>query len=126
MASPEFPHSEPPRESESLPYALAVRFPAEQPAGQAYTAAQEALYHAETADVSVFRFQLNRVWHVAALGVLPPPELAQQLAAILTEGEPVSLPTELWQLLRQRRQQAIRQAPWVERHVRPEPPDEQA
>jgi hypothetical protein len=103
-----------------------ARFPTEASAGAAYLAAQAALYTAPEADVSVFRLQLNRVWHVAALGEQPPANLADQLTAILAAGEPVSLPTAVLAELARRRAQAMRQAPWVERHLRPIPPQEQA
>jgi hypothetical protein len=118
--SPESPRGEPRPEHEPLPYTQAARFAGEQPAAHAYAAAQDAIYTGPPNDLSVFRFRLNQVWHVAALGLQPPSELAQALTAILAAGEPATLPDDLWQLLTQRRQQATRLGPWVERHERPE------
>lgn len=124
MPSPERPRHEPSHEPEPVPYRRAARFPGERPAGQAYFAAQNAIYRTPACDVSVFRFQLDRVWHVAALGQPPPAALAVRLDTLLGAGEAVTLPPELVAILAQRRALAIRQAPWVERHQRPLPPNE--
>ena len=70
-------------------------------------------------DLSTFRVQINRVWHVAVLGETPPEDLDQRLSAILSAGEPTTLPDELLGLLMERRRQATKLAPWVERHHRP-------
>ena len=108
------------REHEPIPYQRAARFAGEQPAGVAYFQAQEAVYAAVGAvDVSVYRFQLDRIYHVAVLGQPPPPELDATLAGILAAGEPATLPPQVLQQLAERRRQASRQAPWVQRHHRP-------
>src|SRR5438105_433479 len=107
-------------EQERPPYAQAARFPGEQPAGRAYRQAQAAVYRYRTdVDLSTFRLQINQVWHVAVLGETPPEDLEQQLASILAAGEPVSLPDDLLGLLAERRRQAARLGPWVQRHYRP-------
>jgi len=124
MPSPERPRDEPNPETAPLPYARAARFAGEPAAGRAYAAAQALIYQATDCDLSVFRFQLSRVWHVAALGQTPPADLAGHLEALLAAGEPVTLPPELLRIFAQRRAQATRQAPWVERHRRPLPPTE--
>ena len=103
-----------------MPYYRASRFPGERPAGQAYLAAQEALFrYPQPVDVSVYRFQLNRVYHVTVLGEPPPEELDQTLAALLATGEPAALPPEVVKLLVQRRRQATRHGSWSEGHYRP-------
>jgi len=102
-----------------MPYLRAARFAEERLAGHAYEQAQRALYARPDSDVSVYRLQLNQVWHVAALGEPPPVDLADTLEQILGSGEPVSLPDDVLTLLHQRRAVAIRQGPWVERHHRP-------
>ena len=127
MASPERgpdgPEEPVSREHEPVPYHRAARFAGEQPAGRAYTQAQRVIYEApQPVDVSVFRLQLNRLWHVAALGLVPPAPVLQALETILATGEPAERPAEVWQTLRQRRAQAARQGPWVERHHRPGKP----
>jgi hypothetical protein len=63
------PGGEPNPEREALPrYGRAARFPGEEAAGAAYFAAQEVIYGArENLDLSAYRFELNRVSHVAAL-----------------------------------------------------------
>src|SRR3712207_4245476 len=102
------------------PYQRAARFAAEQPAGRAYFAAQRVIYEApQPIDVSVFRLQFQRLWHVAALGLLPPAPVLQAMETILATGEPAELPREVWQALAERRAQQIRRGPWTEHHHRP-------
>ncbi len=102
-----------------MPYHRAARFADEHGAGQAYTRAQHAIYARPDSDVSVYRLQLNRSWHVAAVGETPPVDLAETLTDILAAGDPTALPDEVLKLLVQRRAAAVREGPWVERHHRP-------
>ena len=83
------PDGGPSPEGEDLPrYHQAARFAGEEPACLAYFAAQEAIYtHAGEIDLSAYRFQLNRVYHVAVLGNPPPTELHDRLRAILAAGD---------------------------------------
>ena len=114
------PEQHPRREQEPAAYQRAARFAGEQPAGRAYAAAQRVIYEApQPIDVSVFRLQLNQRWHVAALGLASPTPVLTALEAILATGEPADLPQEVWQALAERRAQAIRRGPWMERHYRP-------
>ncbi len=108
-------------EGEGLPrYHLAARFASEGPAGAAYFAAQEAIYdHAGDVDLSAYRFQLNRVYHVAVLGDPPPTALHDALRAILWTGEPATVPEDVLKLLNARRAEATGAGPWVEGHYRP-------
>jgi hypothetical protein len=122
--SPEPPEDPPVPETARPPYLRAARFADEPPSRRAYNSAQQALYATPQSDVSVYRLQLNRVWHLAALGELPPPELADQLDAIFATGEPATLPAEVLTFLVERRAQATRIGRWVERHERPLPPDQ--
>ena len=119
MPAPEWPDQS--KEPRPEPYQLASHFPNEQSAGRAYFAAQEAIFEVEC-DLSTFRFQLNRVYHVAVVGEPPPEALERSLRRILAAGEPTSLPTEVFALLQERRARAIRQGPWIERHHRPGQP----
>jgi hypothetical protein len=116
MSSPEFPGGEPDLERESLPYCRAARFAGERPAGQAYFQAQEAMRTGPANDLSVYRLQLDRVFHVVVLGDPPPAPLHDALTTILSAGEPTTLPAEVLRTLAQRRAHAIRLAPWVEGH----------
>jgi hypothetical protein len=117
---PDRPEPHPTPEQEPGRYQRAARFAGERPAGQAYAAVQQVIYEApEPTEVSVYRLQFNRVWHVAALGLVPPASVLQALEAILDTGEPAELPAEVWQALAERRAQATRRGPWVERHHRP-------
>ena len=115
MPSHEHPHGP---EREPVPYQRASRFPGEQSAGTAYAAVDRALFVADC-DLSAFRFHLNRVYHVAVLGEVPPAELAARIDGILAAGEPVTLPHDVLELLVARRAQQRRLGPWVERHHRP-------
>jgi hypothetical protein len=109
--------------AEPLPYFQAARFRGERPAGRAYFRAQEAIRDAEC-DVSVFRVRLEQDWHVAVLGQTPPESLDRSLRRILAWGEPTTLPDDILQQLRERRTQATKLGPWIERHARPVPPKE--
>jgi hypothetical protein len=114
---------EPPQKHDAGSYLRAARFPGERPAGQAYFAVQRVIYEApQPLDLSVFRLQLNQLWHVAALGIVPPAPVLQAVERILDTGEPVTLPEEVVGALQERRAQATRQAPWVQRHFRPGKP----
>ena len=105
-----------------LPYQRASRFAGERPAGRAYIDAQRVLYEAPESDLSVYRLQMNRLWYVAALGLVPPAPVLQAIEQILDRGEPAELPAEVWDTLHGRRRQATRLGPWVERHRRPDEP----
>ncbi|HEV2121576.1 MAG TPA: hypothetical protein VGW38_02230, partial [Chloroflexota bacterium] len=88
----------------------------------AYTVAQQVIYEAPESDVSVFRLQVNQLWYVAALGLVPPAPVLAAIERILDTGEPAELPTEVWQAFHERRRQATRLGPWVTRHHRPGEP----
>jgi hypothetical protein len=103
-----------------IPYFKVARFPGERPAGQAYTQAQELIYRAPECELSVYRLQLETVWHVAVVGEQPRRQLQRRLEAILSSGKPASLPEEILRELERRRAQATKLGPWVERHVRQE------
>jgi hypothetical protein len=119
MPSPEQPaDADPPS-----PYFQAARFSGERPAGRAYARAQDLIYQ-EPCDLSAYRFLLDRSWHVAVLGEPPPAALERSLRRILAWGESTTLPDDILQQLWQRRTQATKLAPWVERHVRSVPPKE--
>ena len=116
---PERPDHHPAREHEPAPYHRVSHFAGEQPAGHAYFAAQRAIFEGPPNDLSTYRFQLDRVYHVAVLGQPPPPELDATLAAILAAGEPATLPTPVLRQLAERRAEATKHGPWVQRHYRP-------
>ncbi len=99
-------------------YELAARFPAERLARRAYFRAQDAVFRAPC-DLSVSRFLLDRISHVAVIGVTPPEELDRDLRRILRTGELTPLPSTIVLLLWQRRLDANREGSWVERHFRP-------
>lgn len=102
-------------EQDSTPFCRAARFAGEQPAGLAYFQTQQLIFESDS-DLSVYRLQLNRVWHVAILGQPPPENIALTLRLILSTGAPTVLPADLCRLLEERRAQAIKCGPWVEQH----------
>lgn len=108
------------RESEPVPYHKTSRFPGERPAGRVYDRLQEMIYRAPACDLSVYRLQLNRIFHVTVLGQLPPEDLDRRITQLLARGEATALPPDALAALVERRRQAARIAPWVERHQRPE------
>ena len=101
------------------PYIRAARFTGEQPAGHAYVALQQAIFTAAPNDLSAYRFQLDGVYHVAVVGVRPPPALEERLMAILAAGVPTELPASVQQTLLARRAQVTPHGPWWEGHYRP-------
>ena len=114
------PDQRPQSAREAPPYQRAARFSGERPAGEAYFAVQRVIYDApQPVDVSSFRLRLNNLWHVAALGVMPPATVLHAIESILSAGEPAELPAEVWQALHRRRAQATRLGPWIEAHHRP-------
>ena len=117
---PDRPDQNPAHDQDPPLYQRAARFAGEQPAGRAYTQAQRVIYEApQPTDISVYRLQLNRLWHVAALGFVPPAPVLQALEAILATGEPAELPPDVWHALTERRAQQIRRGSWTEGHHRP-------
>jgi hypothetical protein len=106
-------------EQAPLPYYQAAHFDTEQAAATAYFAAQAAIYQDPANDLSIYRLQINQVWHVVVLGEPPPPALEQQLLRLLAAGHPAVLPAEIVQVLTERRAQATTLGPWVEGHYRP-------
>ena len=101
-------------------YHQAARFSSDEPGGRAYFAAQEAIFvHAGDVDLSAFRFQLNRVYHVAVLGDPPPTALHDARRAILAAGEPATISEDILKLLNARRAEATEAGLWVEGHYRP-------
>ena len=115
------PSGEPTPERGELPrYHQAARFPGEAPAGAACVAAQEAVFaHAGGVDLSAYRFQLDRAYHVAVLGDPPPTALHDALRAILAAGELATVPEDVLRLLNARRAEATGMGSWVEGHHRP-------
>jgi hypothetical protein len=106
-------------EQEPVPYYHAARFRNEGPARRAYFQAQELLFNTPDADLSAYRFLLQQIWYVAVLGEPPPEDLTKKLQTAFARGETTSLPPDILKLLSQRREQATRRAPCVERHYRP-------
>jgi len=106
-------------EQERPTYYKAARFTGERPARAAYAELQRTIFRTGC-DLSCFRLQLNRVWHVALLGTEPPAEPLQQLEAMLATGEAATLPADVLAFLQQRRERAVSSgALWTERHYRP-------
>src|SRR5215216_6463232 len=113
------------QENESQPFYLQVaRFSGERPAGRAYNQLQDAIFRSPACELSVFRFILDRQWHVSVLGDPPAETLERRIRQVLSRGTPASLPEEILAELQRRRAEATRIGPWVERHQRPTPPSE--
>lgn len=114
--SDEQPHEE----TEPRRYQRAARFAGERSAGESYYAIQRVIYEASPpVDLSVYRLQLNALWHVAALGFVPPASVLHVIEEALAPGDVVEFPAEVWQTLADRRAQQIQKSPWTERHFRP-------
>ena len=103
----------------SDPYLRAARFVGEQAAGRAYRALEQTIYTAEPNDLSVYRLKLAGVYHVAVVGMRPPPALEERLTALLRTGTPTELPAAVQQALLARRAQVTPHGEWWEGHYRP-------
>jgi hypothetical protein len=91
------------KEQEQPPYYQAAHFEGEHSAGRVYVQAQDVIYHDEMCDLSAYRLQLSRIWHVTVLGAAPSSETDAALASILSQGEIVPLPDQVLKLLQERR-----------------------
>lgn len=113
--------SEQPRqpEQEPVPYHRTVRFADGQSASDAYAAVQDAIFAGPPNDLSAYRFLLDQVSHIAVLGEPPPAQLDDQLQALLSVGEPATLPRGVLLALVERRRRLSRQGSWLEGHYRP-------
>ncbi len=101
-------------------YYLASRFKGERPSGRAYFQAQEFIFsHSSDLELSVYRMQIDSVYHVAVLGDKPPQDAEDKLKDILSAGEYTQLPSMLLKVLIVKRWQETKHGPWVERHYRP-------
>jgi hypothetical protein len=83
-----------------------------------YQQTEAAIFNSKY-ELSVYRFQLDGLWHVAVIGDTPPQEFAEKVQAMLNTGEQVTLPLDILRQLNERRRKATRQGSWVERHYRP-------
>jgi hypothetical protein len=99
MPSPERPGGERNLEHLDPPYYHAARFPAEPVAWRAYSELQVAISLAQSCDLSGYRFQLGRSWHVVVLGDRPSPDLDERIQTILANGRPASVPRDFLKLL---------------------------
>lgn len=107
-----FPENHRPTEPEPVPYHKAARFARERAAWRVYAQLQAAVFAAPDCDLSVYRLQLDRVYHVAVLGEPPLADLDRRIDALLAQGELVPLPREALLALSQRRRQMTRRGGW--------------
>ena len=105
-------------EQSKEPFCIAAKFKAEPVSRRAYFTAQDAIKKDRENDLSVYRFQLSGVFHVAVLGLTPPEPLEQRLRQILAAGDPATLPENIVSLLFVRRAEMSQQSNWLERHYR--------
>jgi len=88
----------------------------------AYFAIQDLLFKAkDEVDLSAYRFQLETLWNVAILGVLPPEKIKNQTHTILEQkqGVFIQLPEDVLDFLKDRRERATQISPWIEGHYHP-------
>ncbi len=99
-------------------YLRIVRFKRDAAAKRVYTAAQEAIFHAEC-DLSVYNLRFNGEPTVVVLGDAPPADLDERLQRMLSAGTPADLPPEVIAMLTQRSIEERRRAVWSEGHYDP-------
>ena len=102
----------------SGPFFEAYTYRTDRSARRAYFRVEDAIRDSEYY-LSVLRFSLGRVPHVAILGEEPPETVVQRLRAILKQGSRTELPPHIIQTLWERRLAAMQQGSWVEGHYRP-------
>ena len=106
-------------DTEPVLYHKAARFTRERAAWRVYDRLQAAVFAAPDCDLSVYRLQLDHVYHVAVLGAPPPAALDRRIDRLLAHGERVALPQAALVALSQRRRQMTQHGGWVEGHHRP-------
>ncbi len=99
-------------------YYRAARFTNESSAETPYLQLQDLVFSVDS-DLSVYRFRLGNVWHVAVVGDQPDESLGRQLQQILSPGKATELEPETLDLLFQRRAETMIPGGWIERHHRP-------
>jgi hypothetical protein len=82
---------------------LAARFNSLDQAGRVYTTIHELLRASHESDLSVYRFELGGVPHVAVVGLEPSPRIIQAVTQTLSRGQPAVLPQEAARWLLERR-----------------------
>src|SRR5687768_8905209 len=117
MPSHERPQGEPNKDKPES-FISVARFEREQLALSAYIKTHDLIF-ATDCELSVYRFQVKNVSHVAVIGEEPEEGLRRQLEALLAAGSPAALPPDIARVLFERRAQAKRLGPWVEGHYRP-------
>src|SRR4051794_32860929 len=104
MPSHERLQGEPGKEGESA-FVKAVRFDEETAAKTTYFAMQDTVFKNDW-DLSVYRFLLASISHVAVVGDGQPAGVQKAIEGILAPGEPVVLPPHIVSTLLARRAQA--------------------
>lgn len=102
------------------PFCRAARFNSGAESRESYLIAEHAIAGA-MADISVYRLQIRRIWHVAAISdIMPPADLQQSIEDAINMGKRAELPIEVLTLLLNRHRQVMRhRLPWVEGHYHP-------
>jgi hypothetical protein len=95
---------------------LATRFSSLEEAGAAYTPIQEMLRANQAADLSVFRFELSGVAHVAVVGTEPEAPVLAAILEALSSGYPATLKEAAVQWLLERRTQQAQPDTFREGH----------
>src|SRR5690348_16719218 len=95
------------KEQEPVPYHLTAHYTDEQAqdSARAYSQAQRLIDNPGIL-LSAYRLELPPIapgWFVAVLGETPPEEIQAQLLAILSTGEPATLPDNVMKYLEKRR-----------------------
>ena len=106
-------------EQQATPYDLAAKFTGKQAAGDAYSQVQNLIFNGPDCELSVYRFHIKGVWHVAVVGDSPGEGLGKELAIALAHGITILLGKEALNFLQLRRETESNQGTWVERHHRP-------
>ena len=106
-------------EQRTTPYYRAARFTGEQAAGSAYSQIQDLIFAEPDCELSVYRFHMTEIWHVAVVGDPPDMEIGQKLETVLADGTSVALGSTTLSFLQRRRIEERRPGIWVERHHRP-------
>jgi hypothetical protein len=114
-------HEEQEKHKEVSPkdYVRTSRFNDEIAALTAYAEIQDLLFSDTRWNLSTYRILLNQISHVLVIGARPPEEVDREIAQLLSGGQSVTLPDDVIEVLRRRRDEATKLGSWVEGHYRP-------
>jgi hypothetical protein len=79
-------------------YCRAARFPDQPSSESPYLQLQDLVFESDS-DLSVFRFQLDNIWHIAVLGDHPGEDIDRRLEQLVSLGQATELDSDMLDFL---------------------------